>query len=87
MKQLKSSQLKQLSLENKSYVCDKFSKVLLTLLAAKVKEGLEGGEGRLERKVENIHKMIEHVMDSGPARSLGEYLSWGEELVGKKGSE
>lgn len=81
VRQMKSAHLKQLTLENRSYVCDKFSKVLLALLATKVKQGL-GGEDKSERKVENIHRVIEHIMDSSPPRALQTYLQLGEELLG-----
>lgn len=71
------------------HIYDKFNKVLFSLIAGKIKldasseelgePALRGERGRMEA----IHRMIGHVMDSSQPKSFKEYQEISEQLLAR----
>jgi hypothetical protein len=75
VRQAKAGQLRQLMTEGRTNMEHKFNKVMLALVASRIRQDLGGGKEQCEEGgVADMHRIIDHVMDSSAPRRFSEYL-------------
>ena len=85
LRQQKSLELKQLMTEKKAQNSDKFNKLIFSLFAAKLAQESQEGYGKEQKEekkgLEQLHKLMEHLMDSSSTKSFGEYVQMSNKLL------
>lgn len=76
-KQQKSTQLRQLATEGRANMGNKFNKVLLAMLASRMRQDANRGKQQTENQLGGINEMqkiIAHIMGASPPRPFSDYL-------------
>jgi len=76
-KQMKLTSLKQITGNNKNNISNKFNKIVMAIIAAKLEQDNSNKilvESESKYNLANLHTIVEHIMDNSPFKTFKEYV-------------